>query len=143
MTIQENRNITTTPSSSTNISNVSSSHDTGNNAVVNLAIAIGGTRAASTAGSGPGQMEANEIEEVDNNNHYRGDKPLQNGCEDKWSWSKRDRSKEVWLSGAYNRTVHFHPNWSKGTAGIRGTRVLNNGRYYWELSVSQRVFGTR
>lgn len=70
-------------------------------------------------------------------------RPLQNGCEDKWSWSKRDRSKEVWLSGANNRTVHFHPNWSKGTAGIRGTRVLNNGRYYWELSVSQRVFGTR
>lgn len=32
---------------------------------------------------------------------------------------------------------------SKGTAGIRGTRILNNGRYYWELKVSQRVFGTR
>ncbi|XP_038106749.1 uncharacterized protein LOC6036649 [Culex quinquefasciatus] len=81
----------------------------------------------------------------DNNNQqpFRGERPLQNGCEDKWSWSKRDRSKEVWLSGANNRTVHFHPNWSKGTAGIRGTRVLNNGRYYWELSVSQRVFGTR
>lgn len=80
----------------------------------------------------------------DNNNQqpFRGERPLQNGCEDKWSWSKRDRSKEVWLSGANNRTVHFHPNWSKGTAGIRGTRVLNNGRYYWELSVSQRVFGT-
>lgn len=30
-----------------------------------------------------------------------------------------------------------------GTAGIRGTRILNNGRYFWELKVSQRVFGTR
>jgi SPRY domain-containing SOCS box protein 3 len=48
-------------------------------------------------------MEENETE---NNNYER---PLINGCEDKWSWSKRDRSKEVWLSGPGNRTVHFHP----------------------------------
>lgn len=37
----------------------------------------------------------------------------------------------------------FHPNWSKGTAAIRGTRILNHGRYYWEIHVSHRVFGTR
>lgn len=113
--------------------------------------AIAGGSAAGTASSHRPAMD-NELAEVassaaasaveDNNNHFRGERPLQNGCEDKWSWSKRDRSKEVWLSGTNNRTVHFHPNWSKGTAGIRGTRVLNNGRYYWELSVSQRVFGT-
>uniref|UniRef100_A0A182PU50 B30.2/SPRY domain-containing protein n=1 Tax=Anopheles epiroticus TaxID=199890 RepID=A0A182PU50_9DIPT len=71
------------------------------------------------------------------------ERPLVNGCEDMWSWNKRDRSKEVWLSRSDNRRVYFHPNWSKGTAGIRGTRVLNNGRYYWEISLSQRVFGTR
>uniref|UniRef100_A0A453YZK6 SPRY domain-containing SOCS box protein 3 n=2 Tax=gambiae species complex TaxID=44542 RepID=A0A453YZK6_ANOGA len=70
------------------------------------------------------------------------ERPLVNGCEDLWSWNKRDRSKEVWLSRSDNRRVYFHPNWSKGTAGIRGTRVLNNGRYYWEISLSQRVFGT-
>uniref|UniRef100_A0A1Y9H327 SPRY domain-containing SOCS box protein 3 n=1 Tax=Anopheles dirus TaxID=7168 RepID=A0A1Y9H327_9DIPT len=70
------------------------------------------------------------------------ERPLVNGCEDMWSWNKRDRSKEVWLSRSDNRRVYFHPNWSKGTAGIRGTRVLNNGRYYWEISLSQRVFGT-
>lgn len=64
------------------------------------------------------------------------------GCDDKWSFSKRDRSQEVYLSNNY-KTAHFHPNWSKGTAGIRGTRILNNGRYFWELKVSQRVFGTR
>lgn len=64
------------------------------------------------------------------------------GCDDKWSLSKQDRSQEVYLSNNY-RTAHFHPNWSKGTAGIRGTRILNNGVYYWELKVSQRVFGTR
>lgn len=37
----------------------------------------------------------------------------------------------------------FHPNWSKGTAAVRGTRILNNGRYFWEIQVSHRVFGTR
>ncbi|XP_063701997.1 SPRY domain-containing SOCS box protein 3 [Culicoides brevitarsis] len=70
------------------------------------------------------------------------ERPLCYGCEDNWTWNKRDRSQEVRLSGQNSRTVHFHPNWSKGTAGIRGNRVLNNGRYYWEIKVSQRVFGT-
>lgn len=70
-------------------------------------------------------------------------KPLRHGCDDPWTWSKRDRSQEVKLSGPMNRTVHFHPNWSKGTAGVRGNRILNQGRYYWELKISQRVFGTR
>ncbi|KAL7742192.1 hypothetical protein ACLKA6_005461 [Drosophila palustris] len=68
--------------------------------------------------------------------------PLVHGIDDNWTWSKRYRSKEVVLSGPNFRTVHFHPNWSKGTAGIQGKRPLNNGRYYWELHVSQRVFGT-
>ncbi|XP_017095499.3 SPRY domain-containing SOCS box protein 3 isoform X2 [Drosophila bipectinata] len=68
--------------------------------------------------------------------------PLMEGVEDNWTWSKRHRSKEVVLSGPNSRTVHFHPNWSKGTAGVQGKRPLNNGRHYWELHVSQRVFGT-
>lgn len=46
------------------------------------------------------------------------------------------------LYGLNFRTAHFHPNWSSGTAGVRGTRVLNNGRYFWELRVSKRIFGT-
>uniref|UniRef100_A0A1A9ZFK2 SPRY domain-containing SOCS box protein 3 n=1 Tax=Glossina pallidipes TaxID=7398 RepID=A0A1A9ZFK2_GLOPL len=68
--------------------------------------------------------------------------PLEHGCEDNWTWSRRHRSKEVVLSGPNDRTVHFHPNWSKGTAGVQGKRPLNNGRFYWELHVSQRIFGT-
>lgn len=68
--------------------------------------------------------------------------PLKHGCEDNWTWSKRHRSKEVVLSGPNNRTVHFHPNWSKGTAGVQGKRPLNNGRFYWELHLTKRVFGT-
>ncbi|XP_073826665.1 SPRY domain-containing SOCS box protein SP555 [Musca autumnalis] len=68
--------------------------------------------------------------------------PLEHGCEDNWTWSRRHRSKEIVLSGQNDRTVHFHPNWSKGTAGVQGKRPLNNGRFYWELHVSQRIFGT-
>lgn len=81
---------------------------------------------------------------MDDNNEKKEDvECLIPTVEDSWTWSKRDRSQEVWLSGFDNRTVHFHPNWSKGTAGVRGNRILNNGRFYWELKVSQRVFGTR
>ena len=69
--------------------------------------------------------------------------PLYNGCEDHWSWNPKDKSHEVRLNGPNSRISHFHPNWSNGTAGVRGTRILNGGRYYWEINVSQRIFGTR
>ena len=69
--------------------------------------------------------------------------PLLNACEDHWSWNPKERSHEIRLNGPKHRIAHFHPNWSNGTAGIRGTRVLNNGRFYWEVNVSQRIFGTR
>jgi len=68
--------------------------------------------------------------------------PLYNGCEDHWSWNPKDKSHEVRLNGPNSRIAHFHPNWSNGTAGVRGTRILNGGRYYWEINVSQRIFGT-
>ena len=68
--------------------------------------------------------------------------PLASGCEDHWSWNKNDKSHEVHLYGPKQRIAHFHPNWSHSTAGVRGTRVLNGGRYYWEVNVSQRIFGT-
>ncbi|XP_031623808.1 SPRY domain-containing SOCS box protein 3-like [Contarinia nasturtii] len=58
-----------------------------------------------------------------------------------WVWSKRHRSHEVILSESY-RKVYFHPNWSKGTAGVRGTHAINSCRHYWEIHVSHRVFGT-
>lgn len=39
--------------------------------------------------------------------------------------------------------AYFHPNWSKGTAAVRGTQAINSCRHYWEIHVSHRVFGTR
>ncbi|OWF46173.1 SPRY domain-containing SOCS box protein 3-like [Mizuhopecten yessoensis] len=67
---------------------------------------------------------------------------LNNGFEEQWTWNKKDKSHEVRLYGTKFQTAHFHPNWSNGTAGVRGSQVLNDGRHYWEIKVSQRIFGT-
>lgn len=89
------------------------------------------------------QMTENTINNNNNNANVADEnKPLKHGCVDVWTWSKKYRSQEVVLSGASLRTAFFHPNWSKGTAGVRGTKVLNNGRYYWEIHVTNRIFGT-
>lgn len=70
------------------------------------------------------------------------DPPLHNYCVDFWEWNKRDKSHEVRIIGDKCQTAFFHPNWSNGTAGVRGTRILNRGRFYWEINVTQRIFGT-
>lgn len=59
--------------------------------------------------------------------------------EDKWSWDLVHRSTEAI---PFDNTVLFHPIQSRGTAGIRGSRILNNGKFYWELKMVDRVFGT-
>jgi hypothetical protein len=55
-------------------------------------------------------------ESGENNNKMENHALAMYGCNDNWTFSKRDRSQEVYLSNNY-RTAHFHPNWSKGTAG--------------------------
>ena len=62
-------------------------------------------------------------------------------CKDHWSWNNNDKSDEVKLHGSKDRVAHFHPYLSNLTAGVRGTRVLNGGRYYWEINV-KNIFGT-
>lgn len=68
--------------------------------------------------------------------------PLKDSCHDTWTWSFQEKSHEVRLYGPRHETAHFHPNWSNGTAAVRGTSPLNYGRHYWEVKVSQRIFGT-
>ena len=69
--------------------------------------------------------------------------PMSHACQDNWTWNPKDKSHEVVLHGPRSRIAHFHPNWSNGTAGVRGTRVLRRDRrHYWEVNVSQRIFGT-
>lgn len=98
--------------------------------------------ASSNSSSYSSSMEDINISIPETNNNC-DTKPMRHGCEDSWTWSKQHRSQEVILSGQNSRIAYFHPNWSKGTAGVRGTRILNNGRFYWEVHVSHRIFGTR
>lgn len=73
------------------------------------------------------------------------DIPLPDGCRDQWTWNEQECSNQVRLCDYYGvatRVAYFHPDWASGTAAVRGTRELNNERHYWELEVSDRVFGT-
>ncbi|EDX15350.1 SPRY domain-containing SOCS box protein 3 [Drosophila simulans] len=106
------------------------------------AIAPRRRRPTGRRGGGAGGLSSGSLDATSSTSPPPRFCPLPNGVEDNWTWSKRHRSKEVVLRGPNSRTVHFHPNWSKGTAGVQGKRSLNNGRHYWELHVSQRVFGT-
>ena len=74
--------------------------------------------------------------------YLRPEYPLRDACPSNWTWSKYDKSHEVKLQGKGLKTVHFHPNWSNGTAAIRGNTPLNHGRHYWEIKLTQRIFGT-
>ncbi|XP_042881097.1 SPRY domain-containing SOCS box protein 3-like [Penaeus japonicus] len=65
--------------------------------------------------------------------------PLEHGCDAWWRWSQHHKSPEVRL---YARTALFHPNWSHGTAAVRGSHDIRGGVHYWEVQVSQRLFGT-
>jgi SPRY domain-containing SOCS box protein 3 len=75
-------------------------------------------------------------------NAYCHPVPLREGCPEHWIWDKRDKSHEVRLFGPRHHIAHFHPNWSNGTAGVRGTESLNRSVHYWEIHISQRIFGT-
>lgn len=67
---------------------------------------------------------------------------IDEGYHEYWGWDSWHRSHEVQLSGENHRTAHFHPNWSNGTAGVQATRPLTHSWHYWEIHISNRVFGT-
>ncbi|KRX21762.1 SPRY domain-containing SOCS box protein 3 [Trichinella nelsoni] len=68
--------------------------------------------------------------------------PLKNSCDDCWTWDVDEKNDSIRVYGSYGRSVLFHSDWSNGTVGVRGNRPLSGGRFYWEIDVSHRVFGT-
>jgi SPRY domain-containing SOCS box protein 3 len=68
--------------------------------------------------------------------------PLANSCDSIWAWSETDRSEQCILFGPSNEIALFHPNWSFGSAAVRGAVPLNGGRHFWEIFVTERIFGT-
>ncbi|XP_076842971.1 SPRY domain-containing SOCS box protein 3 isoform X2 [Brachyhypopomus gauderio] len=64
----------------------------------------------------------------------------QSGCE--WVWDESCRSPAVRLSCS-SRTVTFHPDFSRGTAAVRGTTELRAGiQHFWEIKMTSPVYGT-
>ncbi len=77
-------------------------------------------------------------------NIYYDNYPLANGCDDDWTWNVKDKSFNiVRLYGSKRRIALIHPSYSCGSEGVRGNRILNNARFYWELNVSMKICGFR
>ena len=75
-------------------------------------------------------------------NIYYDNYPLVNGCDDNWTWIDKGKSRYiVRFYGSKRRIVEFHPLLSLGTEGVRGNRILNNARFYWEVVVTRRDCG--
>ncbi|XP_027201938.2 SPRY domain-containing SOCS box protein SP555 [Dermatophagoides pteronyssinus] len=71
-------------------------------------------------------------------------KPLSNAFDDDWQWNPDNRSDAVRILNN-GRIVNFHIDWSSGTAAIRGNKPINiyrNCKYYWEVLLKDRIFGT-
>ena len=75
-------------------------------------------------------------------NIYYDNYPLVNGCDDNWTWIDKGKSRYIYrFYGSKRRIVEFHPLLSLGTEGVRGNRILNNARFYWEVIVTRRDCG--
>ena len=62
------------------------------------------------------------------------------GCS--WVWDEEKMSPSVALLHG-GREVFFHPDYSCGTAAVRGTEPLTqNAEHYWEIKMTSAVYGT-
>lgn len=67
-------------------------------------------------------------------------KPLEFGCEDHWIWDPNAKTCDIFIPEPH--IVIIHPSWSNSTSAIRGSKILNNGKHYWELRITNKLFGT-
>ena len=59
-----------------------------------------------------------------------------------WVWDEGNKSHDIMLCSG-NREAYFHPDYSCGTAAVRGTLALTDGfQYYWEIQMISAVYGT-
>ncbi|KAL7873918.1 hypothetical protein SRHO_G00048880 [Serrasalmus rhombeus] len=63
----------------------------------------------------------------------------ESGCV--WVWHEECKSPAVLLSCS-NRKVSFHPDYSCGTAAVRGSAELRHGQHFWEIKMTSPVYGT-
>ena len=60
-------------------------------------------------------------------------------CE--WTWDSRYKSTAAKIQDDA-RTVIFHPNFSNGTAAVRGSVLMKDGQHFWEIKMITPVYGT-
>jgi len=59
-----------------------------------------------------------------------------------WFWDEKFKSDDVLVQNCGTET-YFHPDYSCGTAAIRGSRQFREGEeHYWEVQMSSAVYGT-
>lgn len=59
-----------------------------------------------------------------------------------WYWDEKNKSSDVNVQNC-GTEAYFHPDYSCGTAAIRGTRQFREGEeHYWEVQMSSAVYGT-
>ncbi|XP_071067552.1 SPRY domain-containing SOCS box protein 3 isoform X3 [Dasypus novemcinctus] len=58
-----------------------------------------------------------------------------------WVWDDGHKSSATLLS-CEDRQVHFHTEYSCGTAAVRGTKELAEGQHFWEIKMTSPVYGT-
>lgn len=58
-----------------------------------------------------------------------------------WTWDSVHKSAAAEVSSD-EREVRFHINYSSGTAAVRGTRVMADQQYFWEVKMTTPVYGT-
>ena len=60
-------------------------------------------------------------------------------CE--WTWDAGHKSSAAKIQDDL-RTVIFHPNFSNGTAAVRGCAPMREGQHFWEIKMITPVYGT-
>ena len=59
-----------------------------------------------------------------------------------WFWDEKNKSDDVLVHNC-GTEAYFHPDYSCGTAAIRGNRQFREGEeHYWEVQMSSAVYGT-
>ncbi|KAI4902399.1 hypothetical protein NFI96_001252 [Prochilodus magdalenae] len=87
----------------------------------------------------PTQTELNSQTQLDTDTQECTCGEDETGCV--WAWDEEYKSPAVFLSCS-NRKVSFHPDYSCGTAAIRGSAELRHGQHFWEVKMTSPVYGT-
>jgi SPRY domain-containing SOCS box protein 3 len=87
-------------------------------------------------------LNQNKEEQKENLNHVV---PFKHYQKISFNWDNSDNvdSKDLIVYANEPQVVMFHPNKSFGTSAIRGSRPLaKNAFTYWQITISDRIFGT-